>query len=212
MKLIRDIFIQHVCFDTFTENNMLMTHRSIMTGMAMLFCIAMLSVGCKKNCSSVACHSYGYNTSLGYSISQSEVCTNGSCFCPNGLEGDSCHTFSINKFIQPTNTWQVSDGCSGYGSTYTVYLITSTSNYNLFYINGLFGGGAQIEADIISNGSHQGVNLNIPPQTTPSGTINSGSGIYQTNGGIYGKIILTLDYTSNSTGIESNCTLTLSQY
>ena len=188
-----------------------MVKRSIAAMAVVFFCIMMLTFGCKKSCSSVACHNYGYNSALGYTISQSEVCTNGTCFCPNGLEGDSCHRFSRDKYLQPTNTWQVSDGCSGYGSVYSVNMIPSVSNYSIFYINGLFGGGAQIEADIVSNANHQGVNFTVPAQNTGSGTINSGYGTYQSNSN-YGKINLVLDYTSTSTGIETNCTVILTQY
>jgi len=187
-----------------------MGKRTIIACAAVFFCIAILSLGCKKNCASTACHNYGYNTALGFAISQSEVCNNGHCFCPNGLEGDSCKTFSINKFVQPTQSWSASDGCSGFGNTYYVTFSTTTSNYSIFYINGLFGGGATVEADILSNTSHQGVDIRIPPQNTPSGQIISGNGTYRSNGSL-GTINLILDYVPNSNGQETECTIVLSQ-
>jgi hypothetical protein len=167
-----------------------MSTRSILAMLCVFFCVATITSGCKKGCPT--CRAYGYIPALGTYVS--EVCTNRTCYCPNGLEGDSCQLLSLIKYLQPSMT---------YNSGTTAYS-------NVFFINGLFGGGATVEADILSNTSHQGINLNIPSQITPSGTINSGSGFYQSNG-TTGKITLNLDYTSNNTGIETNCTLILYQ-
>jgi hypothetical protein len=159
-------------------------------------CVAIFTLGCKKNCSSTACHTY-------------EVCNSGVCYCPNGKEGDSCKLFSANKYIQPYATWQVSDQCSGNASYYVnISVDQSTYYFSRINLNGFFGGGYTVYADIISNASHQGINLNIPEQNVGSGTI-SGQGFYQVNGSL-GKITLNLDYIQYS-GIESNCTVLLYQ-
>jgi hypothetical protein len=174
--------------------------------------LATISTGCKKGCSDVHCRSYGYISSL--NTYTAEVCNNGTCYCPNGFEGDSCQILSAYKFIHPTASWLVSDACSLNGSNYYVNIYSNypQTNVNVLLINGLFGGGAQVEADIISNASHQGINLNVPPQVTPSGSINGGSGVYQSScATCQGKITLSLDYTSNSTGIETNCTVIMYQ-
>lgn len=187
-----------------------MSVRSIISIIVLIGLLA-ISSGCKKTCSNVTCRTYGYNSTAGFITG--EVCNNGTCYCPNGYEGDSCQLLSYKKYVLPTNSWLVSDACSG-TSSYPVNIYTNypTSGVNVLLINGLLGGGAQVEADIVSNASHQGINLSIPSQNTPSGLINSGQGFYQSAGvGSQGKITITLDYTSNSTGIETNCTLILYQ-
>lgn len=182
--------------------------RSIIAGVLLFISLITITSGCKKTCSNVHCRSYGYNTSLG--AYTTEICNNGTCYCPNGYEGDSCQTLSLNKFLNPSQSWQVFDQCSNNGNSYYVNFYSNPPYVNMFLINGLFNGGSQIEADIISNASHQGINLNIPTQSTSAGTINSGSGFYQSNSG-QGKVTLTLDYTSNSTGLETTCTIIMYQ-
>ena len=188
-----------------------MSFRSIIAGALLLIGLATISTGCKKGCSDVHCRSYGYNTTLGGYTA--EVCTNGTCYCPNGFEGDSCQTLSAYKFLHPTASWQVSDAC-GPNSSYPVNIYSTypQTNVNVLWVNGLLGGGGQVELDIISNASHQGININVPLQSTQYGVINSGSGVYQSScSTCQGKITLSLDYTSNSTGIETNCTVIMYQ-
>jgi hypothetical protein len=156
-----------------------------------LFIIIISAESCKKSCK--ACD-YG------------ETCNanSGYCFCPNGFEGDSCHTYSAVKFLNLT--YYVSDPCSGTGS-YTVYITADQSYPNRLYIQGLFNLGQAVEADIYSNSSKQGVDLVIPDQNLGAVQV-SGSGIYQTYGG-RARVTLNLEYTSN--GIGSNCTVILNQ-
>ena len=172
-----------------------MINRTLIALIAVFFCVATFTLGCKKNCSSTACHTY-------------EVCNGGVCYCPNGKEGDSCLTFSANKYVlRPT--WQVSDQCTGNQAYYVnITVDQSTYYFNRLYLNGFAGGGVSLEADIVSNASHQGINLVIPQQNIGSGTV-SGQGFYQANGS-RGKITLNLDYIQYG-GIESNCTVLLYQ-
>ena len=185
-------------------------NRTIIALIAVFFSLAIFTLGCKKNCSSTVCRTYGYNANLGFTVS--EICFNGYCGCPNGLEGDSCQTFSILKYFQPSASWQATEGCSGNSSgPYPVnmtYNSGSTPYTNVFYINGLFGGGAQIEVDIASNTSHQGINLTIPQQTIGNATFY-GSGLYSRNGGL-GRITLNMDYIVNN-GNDFPCTVLLYQ-
>jgi len=175
--------------------------------MLVLTCSLVLSSGCKKGCGT--CKSYGNNSggNLAYST---QICVNNFCTCLNGLEGDSCQTYSVNKYIQPTNSWLVYDGCSGIGSQYPVTIYSNPSApYTSVLISGLFGGG-QVQANIASSAGNTST-IYMPAQSTQYGTINSSSlGSYQYNSGL-GKITFQVDYTSNSTGIESVCTLTLYQ-
>lgn len=169
--------------------------------------LATITSSCKKTCSNTHCRSYGYNTTLG--AYTAEVCNNGNCYCPNGFEGDSCQILSALKFINPSPQWQVSDQCAQNGNVYYVTIYTNGNGgyYNVLTINNLFNNGSSVEADIISNASHQGINLNIPTQ----GQINGGTGFYQSPGnGSLGKITLSLDYVTNS-GIETNCTVIMYQ-
>ena len=186
-----------------------MVNRSVAATILIFLMIALVAGSCKKNCSSTVCKTYGYNTTLGRITS--EVCLNGNCQCPDGYEGDSCQKFSINKYFFPTTNWRVYDACSG-STNYSVYMVSSTNSYavNEFYIYGIFNGGTQLKVTIASSG-HQGVYLNVPAQQTSVGYVNGGVGQYQSNG-TYGRINMTLDFTPNSTSIETSCTLILNQY
>jgi hypothetical protein len=184
-----------------------MANRTIMASMFVLLCLATVSTSCKKGCP--ACRSYGSNSTSYLQPYSSQVCYNNFCTCPNGLEGDSCQTYSINKYFQPSSTWQVTDACSG-SSTYYVSISTSaTLPYTQIYISNLFDVGSFIEADIASTPNNTNTQLIIPSQNTPNGSINSGIGYYSLNGPV-GKITLNLDYT-NSAGLEFPCTLYLYQ-
>ena len=131
--------------------------------------------------------------------------TSGYCFCPNGLEGDSCHTYSFTKYV--TRNYIVSDPCSGYGSNYSAYIQVDQNSINLnrLIIYNLFG--TQVEADILSDASKQGVNLSIPDQNLGAFQV-SGSGFYQNTSG-YARITLNLEYLSG--GQSSNCTVIMTQ-
>jgi hypothetical protein len=168
-----------------------MSIRTTILAFLSLFIIIISAESCKKGCK--ACD-YG------------ETCNanSGYCFCQNGFEGDSCHTYSASKFINLT--YYVSDPCSGSGS-YTVY-ITPDQNYpNRLYIQGLFNLGQAVEADIYSNASKQGIDLLIPDQNLGAVAV-TGNGLYQTYNG-RARITLNLEYTSG--GIGSNCTVILNQ-
>jgi hypothetical protein len=183
-----------------------MAKRYILACACAFLCIAMLTFGCKKGCGT--CKSYGYNSTLQNYTQQ--VCTNNSfCTCPNGLEGDSCQTYSILKYFTPSASWQVTDGCSGNPSYYVSLTYNQGANPNntVFYINGLFNLGGLVEADIISTQGNQSTYLNIPYQTV-GGVTFSGQGQYSNNGG-FGRVTLNLDYIQG--GIESNCVVQMYQ-
>ena len=195
-----------------------MNNRSIVACVCVLFCVGMMSMGCKKGCG--ACRAYGLSSGAnetynGYSQPTvqgytSQVCQNNFCTCQNGFEGDSCQIFSINKYILPSPNWDVSDACSG-NPIYSVYMQTSSANpYTTFYISGFFNSGGQLLVYVSSSPNNQST-LTVPAQSLPTGTINSpATALYQNIGGL-GKITMTLDYTPNSTGYEEECTVTLTQ-
>jgi hypothetical protein len=174
------------------------------TCIAIFFCIAMISVGCKKGCGT--CKTYG-SVNTGYlQPYATQVCVNNFCTCLNGLEGDSCQTYSINKYFQPSSTWLVTDGCSG-NPSYSVFVSTSSYYpYTTFYINGLFGL-SQVAVDINSTQNNQGNGLSIQPQTVGAATF-SGTGTYTLNGSA-GKMTFNMDYNNN--GIDVPCILYLYQ-
>ncbi len=180
-----------------------MTNRAVWAYAFMSICMSALVLGCKKGCLG-SCPDFGYVAPL--NINVTEVCYNGYCACPSGLEGDSCQTLSYTKYLQPSATWSVSDACSG-TSTYSVYMTYDPSYYYKLYINGLFDLATPVEADIVPSSSQQGVNLNIPQQTIGRITF-SGQGLYQANGAL-GRITLTLNYIQS--GIQTNCTVQMSQ-
>lgn len=182
-----------------------MANRTIIASLYVLLCLATVSTSCKKGCGT--CRSYGYNTTIQRYTAQ--TCYNNFCTCPNGYEGDSCQIYSFYKYVQPSTTWAANDACSG-SSTYYVSMSTSVSYpLTVIYINGLFNGGSLIEADILSSANNTSTTLYIPAQTTPTGTINSGTGFYTANGSV-GKITLNLDFTNNA-GLEFPCTIYLYQ-
>ncbi len=179
-----------------------MTKRSIVACACVFFCIAILSLGCKKGCGT--CKSYGYNTTIqAYSA---QVCANNFCTCANGFEGDSCQIYSINKFLQPSTTWQATDGCSG-NPNYYVFMSTNPPYYNYFYINNLFNSGTQVQVYIQSAPNNQGTGLYIPSQTVGEATF-SGNGTYSVSGSA-GKIVLNMDYNNN--GVDVPCVMYLYQ-
>jgi hypothetical protein len=176
----------------------------------MFFTIAILAGSCKKSCSSITCHTYGYIPSLGIN-NQREVCFNGYCGCPNGYEGDSCQILSAVKFLQPSSTWSASDQCSGSANYYVNFFSNSGNNtgINVLYISGILNnGGTPMEVDIVSDNNHKGNTLSIPAQTIGSFSINPSIGTYTPNGSI-GRVVLNLDYT-DANG-EHNCTINLYQ-
>ena len=179
-----------------------MTNRSIVVSVCVFFCIAIMSLGCKKGCGT--CKSYGYNNTIqAYSA---QVCANNFCTCPNGYEGDSCQIYSVNKYIQPSSTWQVTDGCSG-NPNYYAYITTNYPYYSSFFINNLFNSGTQIQVYIQSAPNNQGTGLYIPSQTIGAATF-SGTGTYSVSGAA-GKITLNMDYNNN--GIDQPCIMYLYQ-
>ena len=182
-----------------------MRNRTLLALMMVLFCIGTFSVGCKKGCGT--CRSYGYtsganNTYQGYTA---QVCYNNFCTCSNGYEGDSCQVYSVNKYILPSATWQVTDNCSG-NPSYYVNMITNPPYYTNFYINNLFNSGTQITVNILSSPNNTS-SLYIYPQTIGAITV-SGTGSYSSNG-LYGRVALNLDYNNN--GIDQSCILYLYQ-
>jgi hypothetical protein len=180
-----------------------MSNRSIGVSICVFFCIAIMSIGCKKGCT--GCHNYGYNNTIQAYTSQ--ICTNNFCTCPNGLEGDSCQIYSVLKYIQPSTNWMVSDPCSG-NPSYSVYITTNyPGSYNVFFINNLFNSGAQVTVQLVSAPNNQGTYLNVPSQTIGA-IIVSGQGTYSVVSGL-GRVILNLDYNAN--GIDQNCTVTMYQ-
>ena len=186
-----------------------MPNKAIAIHFLMFFTIAILAGSCKKSCSSVSCHSYGYMPSLG--ITQREICFNGYCGCPNGYEGDSCQILSAVKFLQPSSTWYASDPCSGSSGYYVNFFSNSGNNtaVNVLYINGIFNnGGTPMEVDIVSDNNHRGTTLSIPAQTIGSFAINPSIGSYSVTNSL-GRVVLNIDYT-DANG-EHNCTITLSQ-
>ena len=186
-----------------------MTNRTIIAILCVLLCLATVSSSCKKGCS--GCRSYGSNYT-GLNPYASQICYNSSfCSCPNGLEGDSCQKYSINKYFLPSSTWQASDQCSG-NSTYYVSMSSSSSYpYTVLYINGLFNGGSIVQVDILSSGNNTSTTLAIPSQNIPGGTINGNNSLgYYYNNGAVGKVVLNLDITNNS-GLDVPCTVTLYQ-
>jgi hypothetical protein len=192
-------------FGIFTKNNS-MSKRLVYIGIAIITCIAILSGGCKKSCGT--CRSYGYNTSV--QLYTAQACVNNVCTCPNGFEGDSCQIYSVNKYIQPSSNWQVSDPCSGY-PTYNVYTSTNYPYYTYFYITGLFNSGAQTTVNIQSGPNNQGTGnvLYIQSQQVGGVATISGYGTYQLNGTL-GKITLYLDY--NQGGVDQpSCVITMYQ-
>ena len=164
--------------------------RSTIMTFLILFIITVSTQSCKKGCK--ACD-YGTvcNASAGY------------CFCPNGFEGDSCHTLSYAKYL---HNYVVNDPCSNYGNGYSVNISGGNSPYNRIYFNQLFG--TQVYADIYSNAGKQGVDLVIPEQNLNSALV-SGTGIYQNVTGGYAKITLNLDYSSG--GYDKQCTVIMNQ-
>jgi hypothetical protein len=184
-----------------------MANRTIIAAVCVFFCIATLTLGCKKGCGT--CRSYG-STNTGYLQPYStQVCVNNFCTCLNGLEGDSCQIYSINKYFQPSATWIASDACSP-NQTYYVNMTSSSSYpYSSFYINNLFNNsGTQVQVNLQSTANNQSTYLNV----VPSGAILSGIGVYQSCGiGCPGKITLTLDYESTITGTDQTCVVILSQ-
>ena len=165
-----------------------MSIRSYTVAFLSLFIIIFAGTGCQRKCK--VCD---YGT----------FCNNGYCFCPNGFEGDSCHTYSNLKFLNLN--YIVSDPCSG-NNGYSVY-ITGDQNYpNKLYINNLFTS-FQVEADIYSNASKQGIDLVVPDQVIGAVEV-SGSGIYQVYGG-RARITLNLSYLTGGAG--SNCTVIMNQ-
>jgi hypothetical protein len=183
-----------------------MANRTIIASLCILLCLATVSSGCKKGCGT--CRSYGSNSVSYLQPYSSQVCYNNFCTCPNGLEGDSCQIYTINKYLLPSSTWQVADACSG-SSTYYVSMTTSTTYpYTVLYISGLFNLGTYVEADILSSSNNTSTTLNIPQQTVAGNTF-FGTGIYSVNGSV-GKITMNIDYT-NSAGLEFPCTVYLYQ-
>ena len=182
-----------------------MTNRSIVACVCVFFCIAMLSLGCKKGCGT--CKSYGYssganNTYQGYTA---QICINNFCTCASGLEGDSCQIYSVNKYILPSANWVVSDGCSG-NPNYSVYVTTNPSNpYTSFYINNLFGS-YQVLVNIQSAPNNSS-SLVIQSQTIGIASIYSLSGTYSVVSGL-GKMTFIMDYNN---GTDQTCTLYLYQ-
>lgn len=182
-----------------------MANRTIIASLCVLLSLATVSTSCKKGCGT--CRSYGFNTTIQAYTAQ--VCTNNSfCTCPNGYEGDSCQIYSINKYLQPSSTWQASDGCSGSSTYYVSMSTSSTYPYTVIYINGLFNLGTYVEADLFSSSNNTSTTLNIPTQSVAGNTFY-GTGIYSVNGSV-GKITLNIDYT-NSAGLEFPCTVYLYQ-
>ncbi len=165
-----------------------MSIRSIILCFLFLFSITVLTESCKKGCK--ACD-YGESCNANA----------GSCFCPNGLEGDSCLTYSYLKYL---HNYYVTDPCSG-NSNYSVYIQNDPTYASKLYIYNLFG--YQVEADIYSNSSKQGINLNIPDQVLGAIEV-SGTGIYQVYNG-YARITLQIDYVTG--GTPSQCTVILNQ-
>jgi hypothetical protein len=187
-----------------------MVNKVMLTGACLLLVASVMFSGCKKGCGT--CQSYGYsnganNTYLGFT---SQICANNFCTCNNGLEGDSCQIYSINKYFLPNPNWQVSDAC-GNSPIYTVTMQPSSSYpYTTFYISGLFNSGSQVVANIASTAGNQST-IVIQPQTLSTGTINSPCiASYQVSGGI-ARITMVFDYTPNSTGNEENCVITLTR-
>ena len=180
-----------------------MTNRSIIAILCILFSLGTLSIGCKKGCS--ACRSYGYNPSLAPAYTAQVCYNNNFCACINGLEGDSCQVYSVNKYLQPSPTWIVTDGCSG-NPSYYVNMSTNPPYYSTFFINNLFNSGTQVTVNILSSPNNTS-SLYISPQTIGAIQV-SGNGIYSTSGG-YGKITFNMDYNSN--GIDQSCILYLYQ-
>ena len=182
-----------------------MANRSIIAALCLLFCMGTLSIGCKKGCGT--CRSYGYTSGVNgtYQGYTAQVCYNNFCSCLNGYEGDSCQIYSVNKYLQPSSTWTVTDGCSG-NPSYYVYMTTNPPYYSTFFINNLFNSGTQVTVNILSSPNNTS-SLYMPPQTLGSIQV-SGNGLYSTRGG-YGKITFNMDYNSN--GIDQSCILYLYQ-
>lgn len=180
-----------------------MINKVMLTSACLLLVASIMFSGCKKGCGT--CKSYGYNYTLQTYTSQ--VCVNNFCTCPNGFEGDSCQTYSLNKYIQPSPNWNAYDAC-GNNPTYSVYITTNYPSYNSFFINNLFNSGTQVLAQIASAANNQGTYLSIPYQT--AGALSfSGQGFYQQSGSL-GKLTLNLDFIGGN-GIEENCTVTMYQ-
>ncbi len=182
-----------------------MVNRSIISVLCVLFCLGTLSVGCKKGCGT--CRSYGYtsgvnNTYQGYTA---QVCYNNFCSCPNGFEGDSCQVYSYYKYVSPSPTWAVTDGCSG-NSNYYVTMFTNPPYYNNFFISNMFNSSTQLTVNILSSPNNTS-SLYIQSQTIGAITV-SGTGTYSTSGGL-GKITLNLDFNNN--GIDEPCVMYLYQ-
>jgi hypothetical protein len=182
-----------------------MANKSIIAVIVVLISLGSLSIGCKKGCGT--CRSYGYtsgvnNTYQGYSA---QVCANSFCTCANGFEGDSCQVYSYLKYVNPSQSWSVTDNCSG-NTNYFVTFYSNYPSYNTILISNLFNSGAQITANILSSPNNTS-SLYIQQQTV--GTIVvSGSGSYSSNG-LYGRLTLNLDFNNN--GIDQSCILYLYQ-
>ena len=163
---------------------------------------------CKKSDinACATCRHYGGSDTAGVLLPyMSQICYKNKCTCPMGLEGDSCQKYSIDKYLQPSPGWSVTDGCTG-----SAPYIVSISNapgypYTSFRIIGLFQSGTSIQADLLFTPDNPGSEFNILPQ----GSIVQGQGYYTAIGSVR-EITLNLDYI-NTSGLDVPCTLHLTQ-
>jgi hypothetical protein len=171
-----------------------MTKARIIPSFLLVFMIMTLSQACKKNCSSTAC-AYGH------------TCVEGNCFCPNGLEGDSCKKYSYLKYVN--RTWSVQDNCfggSGIGNVYFSLANAGSTFQDRMLVSGLGSGGSPIEVDIKASVDDKGYYLAIPSgQTIDGSTTISGHGEYQFVN--TGRVIFYFDL--DRSGLQSSCTVTL---
>lgn len=89
----------------------------------------------------------------------SQVCENGSCRCPFGLEGPNCAILSADKFI---GNYQVNENCfnpPGPGFFYQSFINRGFNNFEI-QIQNILGSGLTIRAIVDGNF------ISIPEQTT----------------------------------------------
>jgi len=122
------------------------------------------------------------------------ACSNNSCNCNPGYEGDSCTILTTEKFI---GSWLATDSCVIDNFGYTATIAASSTIANTLQITNLgeFGTNFIVEANV------SGFTFTIPTQTVEGITL-SGSGVVDT---VAKTIVVSYDAKETGTGKTDAC-------